>query len=254
MRPDWRAILVLASLALSGCGTATPRATKSEAGSAPSAAEVQVGLAQGYLRQGRLDIAMDRASKALAMDPRLPAAHSVAAIIYQRVGDDEAAGKHHARAVELAPKNGDLLNNYAAFLCEAGDYTTADGLFERALKDPFYRTPAVALVNRGNCDIKAGQFEEAERWLRTALEVDSANADALLALADLLRTKGDVLRARAFIERYFGVAPGNPEALLIAIDIETRLGDRRAAADYRERLRREFPDSPEANSQDGVSP
>jgi len=110
------------------------------------------------------------------------------------------------------------------------------------------------VVNRGTCAMKAGQLDAGERWLRTSLEVDSANPDALLGLADLLRMKGDVLRARAFIERYFGVAPGSPEALLIAIDIETRLGDRRAAADYRERLRREFPDSPEANSQDGVSP
>lgn len=254
MRPDWPAILVLVSLAVVGCGSTTPRATKSDVGAAPSAAEVQVGLAQGYLRQGRLDIAMDRANRALAMDPRLPAAHTVAAIIYQRVGDDEAAGKHHARAVELAPKNGDVLNNHATFLCEAGDYARADALFERALKDPFYRTPGTALVNRGNCALKAGQLEDGERWLRTALEVDSGNADALLALADLLRTKGDFLRARAFIERYFGVAPGSPGSLLIAIDIETRLGDRKAAAEYRERLRLEFPDSPEANSQDGASP
>lgn len=252
MRLDARAAVAIVALALCACGTSTPRPSKAAAGAAPSAAEVQVGLAQGYLRQGRLDIAMDRATRALEMDPRSPAAHTVAAIIYQRVGDDDAAGRHHARAVELAPRSGDVLNNHATFLCGRGDYASADALFERALKDPFYRTPTVALVNRGSCAIKAGQFVEGERWLRTVLDIEPSNGDALLALADLLRTRGDALNARAFIERHLAIAPSSPEALFIAIDIENRLGNPRAAEEYRARLRREFPNSDAAASQDGV--
>lgn len=252
MRLEAPVAVAVMALALAACGTTTPRSSKSPVGAAPSAAEVQVGLAQGYLRQGRLEIAMDRATRALEMDPRSPAAHTVAAIIYQRVGDDESAGRHHARAVELAPRSGDVLNNHATFLCGRGDYATADALFDRALKDPFYRTPTLALVNRGSCAVKAGQVEDGERWLRTALDIEPSNADALLAMADLLRTRGDALNARAFIERHLAVAPSSPEALYIAIDIENRLGNPRAAEEYRTRLRREFPNSDAAASQDGV--
>ena len=254
MRPEARSIVALLALALAACGTTTPRATTSAPGSAPSAAEVQVGLAQGYLRQGRLDIAMDRANRALELEPRLPAAHMMAAIIYQRVGDDESAGRHYARAAELAPRNGDALNNYGTFLCGRQDFDRADALFDRAVKDPFYRTPAVALGNRGSCAVKAGRLDDGERWLRAALEIDPANGDALLALASVSRTRGDDLRARAFVERYFASAPASPDALLMAIDIEERLGNRRAADEYRSRLRREFPDSAAAALEDGTRP
>lgn len=254
MRPELRLAIVLLALALVACGTTTPRATTSAPGSAPSAAEVQVGLAQGYLRQGRLDIAMDRANRALELEPRLPAAHMMAAIIYQRVGDDESAGRHYARAAELAPRNGDALNNYGIFLCGREDFDRADALFDRAVKDPFYRTPAVALANRGSCAVKAGRIDDGERWLRAALEIDPGNGDALLALASVSRTRGDDLRARAFVERYFASVPASPDALLMAIDIEERLGNRRAADEYRSRLRREFPDSAAAALEDGTRP
>ncbi len=254
MRPEALILAWLVALALSACSTAAPRSTASAPGSAPSPAEVQVGLAQGYLRQGRLDIAMDRANRALALDPRLPAAHTVAAVIYQRVGDDESAGRHYARAVELAPRSGDVLNNYGAFLCGRGDFERADALFDRAVKDPFYRTPSVALANRGSCAVKAGRLDDGERWLRAALDIEPGSGDALLALASLSRVRGDDLRARAFVERYFAAAPASPEALRLAIDIEERLGNRRAADEYRARLRREFPDSAAARLEDGTRP
>lgn len=254
MRREARLAVVIASLLLVACGTSTPRATTSAPGSAPSAAEVQVGLAQGYLRQGRLDIAMDRANRALELEPRLPAAHTVAAIIYQRVGDDESAGRHYARAAELAPRSGDVLNNYGTFLCGRQEFDRADALFDRAVRDPFYRTPAVAFANRGSCAVKAGRLDDGDRWLRAALEIQPDNGNALLALASLSRTRGDDLRARAFIERHFEAAPASPDALLMAIDIEERLGNRRAADEYRSRLRREFPDSAAAALQDGTKP
>jgi type IV pilus assembly protein PilF len=254
MRPEAHLVIVFLALSLAACGTTTPRATTSAPGSAPSAAEVQVGLAQGYLRQGRLDIAMDRANRALALEPRLPAAHTVAAIIYQRVGDDESAGRHYARAVELAPRSGDALNNYGTFLCGRQDFDRADALFERAAKDPFYRTPAVALANRGSCAVKAGRFDDGEGWLRAALEIDPNHGDALFALAGLSQARGDDLRSRAFIERYLAASAASPEALVMAIGIEERLGNRRAAEEYRSRLRREFPDSAAATAQDGKTP
>jgi type IV pilus assembly protein PilF len=254
MRPELRAAALCLAGVLAACAAPAPRSTASAPGAAPSAAEVQVGLAQGYLRQGRLDIAMDRANRALALDPRLPAAHTVAAIIYQRVGDDESAGRHYARAVELAPRNGDALNNHGVFLCGRQDFERADALFDRAIKDPFYRTPAVALANRGSCAVKAGRLEDGERWLRAALELEPEHADALFALAGLHQARGDDLRARAFVERYLASAPASPEALSLAIGIEERLGNRRAADEYRTRLRREFPDSAAAAREDGRRP
>lgn len=239
---------------LAGCANA-PRDARSEPRSGTSPAEIQASLAQAYLGQGQLDIAMSRANRALELNPRLPSAHTVAAIVYQRMGDTERAGTHYRRALALDPRSGDTLNNYGTFLCSQNDFADADPLFERALKDPFYRTPAVALANRGSCQFKAGNVAAAEANLRLALDLDPQNAEALFALASLNVSTGQTLSARAFIQRYLSGARASPDALRLAIDIESTLGNTRAVRDYETRLEREFPDSAATRRQsDGSSP
>ena len=69
-----------------------------------------------------------------------------------------------------------------------------------------------------------------------------ADAVALYQMALLTFTKGDFLRARAFIQRFESTSSADAQALDLAARIEERLGDRDAAAKYRERLKTEFPD------------
>lgn len=257
MRPEraWLVVLVLACGLVSACASGSRRSS-SEAASdrAASPAEIQVALGQAYLRQGMLDVAMEKLERALELDPRSANAHTVIAVLYQRIGDDERARDHYARAVALAPRSGDALNNYGTFLCGNREFAEAELLFDRALKDPFYRTPAVALANRGSCQVKAGQLDAADASLRRALEIDPRSAEALYSMASLALSRQDHLRARAFIERYLAAAPVSVDALRMAADIESRLGNTRGANEYRARIAREFPDASPAPNQGGGSP
>jgi type IV pilus assembly protein PilF len=244
MRPE-RLLALLLVLALAACGTAPSR--EGRAGSAAkerqSAAELNVSLGQGYLEQGQLEIALEKLNRALELDPRLDYAHTVIAVVYERIGDDEKAGFHYKRAVDLSPAKGALLNNYGTFLCRRGRYAEADALFERALKDPFYDTPAVAHANRGSCALAWGRDDAAEQHLRRAIELQPNLPDALLQLAELSAAKGDNFRARAFLQRYEALAPASPASLKLAMLIEQNLGNATAAREYRRRLIDEFPDS-----------
>ena len=239
------AMVVLAAL-VGGCGSAPARKdspSASSAGNRKQAADTNVQLGQGYLAQGRLDLARDKLQKALELDPRSVSGHTVSAVLFEQVGDVERARSHYRRAVELAPESGDVLNNYAVFLCKEGDYPQADQLFARALADAFYKTPAVAHANRGACALSAGQPEAAAQHLREAVRIVPDMPDALYGLARATFELGDFMRARAFAQRYEATGQAGADGVLLAYRIERKLGNVRAANEYRQRLLAQFPDS-----------
>lgn len=215
------------------------------------AARVHTELGQKYLQQGKLEIALEKLDKALAFDPDYADAHTVIAVLYEKIGDSAKAEEHYRRAAQLKPKGGSELNNYGAFLCKLGRYDEAQGYFDRALSDPFYQTPAIALTNSGTCLLKAGKRDEAENALRAAVKDQPSNAEALFQLASTLYQKGDYFNARAFMQRFESTGQASPDALMLGRNIELRLGNGRAAGDYTRKLLHGYPESPQARSLDG---
>src|SRR5690606_12293765 len=200
-------------------------------------------LAEDALRAGRLDAAAREARQALELDPGSSEAHTLLAVVAERQGRGQDAGKHYEQAVRLAPRRGVTLNNYAAWLCRNGREADSLPVFDRALADPGYATPAAALANAGTCALRAGRPELAERALRRALEYDRDNVVALETMARLSYQGGDYLQARAFSQRRLAAAPATAQVLLLASQIEQKLGDSAAAARYGRRLRAEFPNA-----------
>ena len=261
MRPDrlFACSLFAAALTVLG-GCATGGATRpSSVVDAPAksdpdnprtkAAKENTELGLGYMRQGKLEVALEKLTKALAAEPRYTDAHTVIAVLYEQIGDKAKAEEHYRRAVQLRPKSGNENNNYGWFLCNTlGRYDESAVYFEKAVADPFYQTPVVALTNAGACAIKAGKPEAAEKDLRLALERDPNQASALLGMASIQYGKNDFFKARAFIQRYEAVGQASAESLLLGRNIELRLGNASAAVDYTRRLRERFPDSEQARA------
>lgn len=248
--------LVLALLLVVGLGGCTSAAApRTKAGEkARSAAEIHVALGQRYLQQGKLEIAMEKLQKALAFDPSYVDAHTVIAVLYERINDARKAAEHYRRAAELAPRNGAVNNNYGAFLCRTGRYDEAAQRFVAAVADPFYKTPDVAYTNAGTCYLQSAKFDQAEQDFRKALELNPNNGEALFHLAGILFRKNEFLRARAFLQRFDSLGVASPEALLLGHDIESSLGNSREANEYARRLRAEFPDSPQRQKLEPSTP
>ncbi|MEO5566265.1 MAG: type IV pilus biogenesis/stability protein PilW [Luteimonas sp.] len=203
----------------------------------------QVAAAGDSLRDGRLDQAELQARAALKNDAKSADAYTILALLAEQQGQAAEAGKHYAKAAELAPTRGTTLNNYGAWLCRNGRAAESLKLFERALADPSYSTPAAALSNAGTCALQAGQPALADRALRGALEFDPDNAVALAGLAQSSFDSGNYLQARGFSQRRLAVAPATPQVLQLASQIEQKLGDFKASTRYVERLGAEFPQS-----------
>lgn len=207
------------------------------------AANANVQLGVGYLRQGNLAVAQQVLERAFAQNPKDPNVHTALGLLYERLAQPERADDHYGRAVKLAPQDPEVLNNYAVFLCRRGQAPRGEKMFLQAAANPLYRTPEVALTNAGVCARGAGRTAEAEQYLRRALALKPAFADALLPLAEISLAKGNAFNARAFLERLLAAAPPTAEALALGMRIETAAGDTAAVAAYRERLAREFPQS-----------
>ena len=163
------------------------------------AAVANMNLGAGYLRQGNVELAIERLRRALAQDPDLVLAHSTIAFAYDQVGSLEEAETHFRRATELDKEDGAAANAYAAFLCNRGNrWAEAEPYFRRAVQDLDYPTPEVAMTNAGFCARDAGDLAKAEENFRAALTRNPRYADALLNMVELSYQRADYLQTRAF--------------------------------------------------------
>ena len=218
-----------------------------------SAAQTHTQLAVAYMGQNHLREAETALNKALSFDNNYVPAHTMLAILDWRINRLQDADKEFRTAISLDPSNGDTNNNYAKFLCEQGKQQDAMRYFKHALADPFYKSPAVANTNAGECLMKGRDYAGAEPYLHRALEIDSNYGAALLAMAKVDYQKGDAFAARGYLQRFESAGQATPESLLLGYQVATRLGDKETATNYSNRLQDQFPNSVQAQSLNGSS-
>jgi type IV pilus assembly protein PilF len=249
-----RAACALALCLLSACagsGVSGPQELKtaSDTTAAEKRASIRLQLAVGYYQAGKYEIALDEVKKAIAANPDYADAYGLRALVYTAMGEVALADENYQRALNLAPHNPDLENNYGSFLCNAGGKPAkAMPYFEAALESPAYQSPVNALVNAGNCSLKLNKPDAAERYLLGALRYDPNLAVAEAGLARIYFERRDFERAGFFINRLTAATKLDTlsaEVLWLAIRVERKLGDRTTEATLAAQLRQRFPGSPE---------
>lgn len=199
-----------------------------------------------YINRGEYKIALQKLKKALSQDPKLPEAHNIIAVLYQRLKKIDKAEYHFKQALTLAPYYSEAQNNYGVFLCQQSRYKEAEQRFLTVISDPLYHKPAQAYENAGLCVDKIPNKSLAEKYFRTALTINPNLRQSLLKMADLSYHNIDYITAREYLERYHKVSSWTPQALLLAIKTEHKLGEQDKVASYVLLLKGEFPDSNEA--------
>jgi type IV pilus assembly protein PilF len=222
-----------------------PAAAQSSAKLEEDAARVNVRLGLEYLRQGQLAVAQEKIDKALQQNPRSADVQLGAGVLYEQLREPKRAAKHFREAVRLEPKNPEAHNALGAFLCRNGEAKKGEAAFLKAAENPLYRTPEVAYTNAAVCARKDGRLDKSEEYLRLALAQRKSYAEALVQMAGVSFDRGNLMQARAFVERYLAAAPATADVLLLGYQIETGLGDREAAERYAQRLRSAHADAPE---------
>jgi type IV pilus assembly protein PilF len=257
--PAWRAVgagaLALALLlGLAGCAApgggagegALPR-TAADMTDAERRARVRLELATAYFARGQAQTALEELGLVLAAQPDLPEAFNLRGLVLASMGELRAAEDSFRRALELAPRDGDTMHNWAWVMCQHRRHAEADALFARALEQPQYRGIVRTLLARGVCQAREGNLALAERTLARAYELDPASAATAVNLSEVLLRLGQAERARFYVNRVNAqLDQANAQTLWLAARIEHRLGNAAAVADYGRQLRGRFPQSPEA--------
>ena len=232
-------------LLLSGCISTTTGTAPPEADTA-DAAELNYQLGARYYQNGKYDLARDRLMLSIELDPKQAIVHSTLALTYEALGNLRLATASYEQAVRVDPRNFDVQNNYAVFLCNRRNFDGAKKHFEKAAKHPENDNAEVTLTNAGICMTQQPNLDDAEKYFRNALDRRPNYPDALLQLCLLKYQQEDYLASRAFLQRFMSASKTTAGVLYLGAQIEGKLGDDRARTDYVNQLLRDFPTSPEA--------
>jgi len=243
-----RIILIITITGLSACSTKDEMVVDKKV-SEPDleqASALNVQLAIGYIDREQLGIAQEKLDKAIEQDPKNIDAYTTMAYLKRKVNELEEAENYYLEALDIKSTNPNIHNNYGGLLCQMGRYDDALKEIRMAYEDPFYETPYLAYANAGTCLLDKGDYTEAEKMLRKALRDQPNYAGALISMAEIGVKTNKYLMARAYIQRYHAVAKPTAESLWLQIQSEKALGAEEHYLKYARRLLKDFPDSDEA--------
>ena len=224
-----------------GSGDVAPGRSSSEA------ATINLQLAVEYMKLDNLPVAREKMERALRQDPGNPSVQATAAVLYERLGDENRAEHYYASAARIGRTDPNIQNSYAGFLCRKGKAAAGEKLFLDIARNPLYQTPEIAYTNAGVCvrGSPAGTAA-AEGYFRQALNIRPNSPEAMLQLGDLMMERGDPQQSRELVQHFLSVNKPTPEVYWLGVRAERKLGDPTAAAGYARRLEAEFPSSEQA--------
>ncbi len=249
-----RAVLICsAACMLAGCaGTgpgpgsaAVPVSEQAPSGTAEKSAKTHTELGALYLQSGNLAVALEEARIAAATDPAYAPAYNLMGLVHLLLRETPQARAAFERAVQLAPGDPQISNDYGWFLCQSGRERESFGYFEAAARNPLYKTPSRPHTNAGLCYLRINDDKAAEASFQRAAQVDGSNVQAVYHLSSLSFKRGDYSGAKKFLGDLHRLIEPNPESLWLGIRIERKIGDRQAEANYASQLRRKFAGTPE---------
>ncbi len=208
-------------------------------------AKAHTDLASAYFRDGNLIVALEELTLATSIDPTYALAFGTRGVVLYQVKEFESAEKDFRMALSLDEKNPDINNNYGWYLCHTGKEKEAIRYFQQAIRNPLYRTPAVALRNEGECYIKLGELDQAEDSLRKGLRLTPNDPQVLYQLARVSYNRGNYDAAKKQMTDVVRLENLPSDVLWLALLIEKRLGNRAAEENLASQLRRKHPESPE---------
>ena len=252
-------LLVLA-MAVSACTSSPTKAVGGGAGggadkpvsqqTAPSGsprqrAQIHTELGGLYLQDTRYHVALQEAQTAIASDPNYALAYNLLGTVQMYLAQPKAAEEAFKKALDIAPRDPEISNNYGWFLCSQRREAESLAFFETAYTNTLYQTPGKALTNAGICNLQIGKLSDAEKLFLIAVRIDGANTQALYGLADIFYRTKRYEEARSRLSDLEKMMEPTPQILWLALRTERALGDRAGEQRYATQLRRKFQDSAE---------
>lgn len=240
MRKFTLAILVLG---LSACAT-----QPTDSGVDPQArqkSKQHLSEAIASFRAGKLSSASDAIDKSLTLNPNNGLAYNLRALTKQRLGQFEDATQDFQKAIELAPQDATIRNNFGTLLCTQKRFPAAEQNFLYAADITSNSEPEIAYTNAGLCAQRSGDGEKAWRYFEKASQLNPGQPTALYHLSRLSLNANRAIEANTYLEQYREHAPHTAKSLFLAARIEHAMGNLKGVEDYLAQLQSQFPNATE---------
>jgi type IV pilus assembly protein PilF len=207
-------------------------------------AKVHSELGSNYFQRAQYSVAIEELNEAVRLDPKYGVAHGLLGLVHAELNEHSKAEAAFRRAIEVAPNEGDVRNNYGSYLCRQNRAKEGLEQFEAALRLPLYATPQLALENAGSCAIGAGQIRVAETYYQRLAQIQPLSSRGFQGLALVALKTAKMDDVRRFVAMGMRAQPLTAELLFYGACAEGKLGDRNAETSLTQMLRSRFPDSP----------
>jgi Flp pilus assembly protein TadD len=231
-----RALLCAALLvAASGCAATTGPPTR-------SAAQLQ-DLGQRCLAAGQTADALKYLTEAEQKNPNDASLEYALALAYDQRELQDKALSHLQKALKIKPDYPEALNALGVIYTKQGKTELARGAFQKALDDPFYRTPQLAAFNLGMLYEKNGDLQRALSFYQQAVKFKSDYAMAYFRTGQILEQMHRDDEARHAYGKAVNGSPELAEALLRFGILSHQSGDLAAAIHSLSRVEKIAPNS-----------
>jgi len=130
-----------------------------------------------YIRLGQEEDGINKIREFLKLNPEVSNAWFLLGWAWRRLGNYSEAKDAFIKAIEIGPKETDMLNELAICTMELGDYKSSRKYLSDALKQEPENIKIIS--NMGILAIKENNYEEAEGFFRTVLEIEPEDKIAI---------------------------------------------------------------------------
>jgi type IV pilus biogenesis/stability protein PilW len=161
------AVLLTVVLSIGGCVSPQEVVQPKEA-----AYHNKMGMA--YLNEGKVQLAFVEFQNAIKMEPNNKEIVYNLALVYFQLEDYVNARHYFLKAVNLDPQFASAYNNLGATYMQLRQWKEAVEAFQKALANPFYKTPEWAFCNLGISYYRLGEYDKAVDAFKDAIRRDKS--------------------------------------------------------------------------------
>ncbi|VAW93350.1 hypothetical protein MNBD_GAMMA23-2029 [hydrothermal vent metagenome] len=210
------------------------------------ASKLNADLGLAYLMKGLNEQALAKLKKAIKQNPDNATAYLYTAELYRRLKENERAEKYFKKALDVAPEDPSINNNYGAFLCAEKKYKEAFKYFDTALGNPVYADRSKVFENIGVCAEEQGNIKIARDNYIKAIIINPNLPISLLSVAQLDFDSQQLESAAKYLGFYNRVGRDTAQSLWLGILIAKKQRNIKTLRNLKWSLTNKFPQSKEA--------
>jgi len=161
--------------------------------------QAHFSLGNVYLKEGKLDLALEEFNSVLTSNPRYNRAHLNRGMVFFRRGDLEEAEKEFLAELELNPNEAKAYNNLSAVYLQQGLHQKAEEMAAKAVELGGHR--ADAYMNLAMSHLKQDRIAQAKQTISRGLREVRPFPEGELFLGEIYLTEGQYDSAVESFER-----------------------------------------------------